>query len=301
MNCARLTKTWVLFVSVTLMLPGPLAQAASHLWRVNEVFSNADGTVQFIELKESLGEMTENGVGGKTVTSNTKTFTIPSNVAGSTANKHLLLATSAFAALPGVPTPDHIIVSNFFAVNGDTIKYAPAFNYDTFTFGAGALPTDGVNSIRITNYTTHTFTTGPKTPTNYAGQTICIDNDSDGYGSPGNVTCPNGSALDCNDNNVNINPGATENTAPGCTDALDNDCDTFIDCADSGCAGVVSEVCDDAIDNDCNGLTDCADPACAAVVPCIPTLSGTGLAVAAVLLVVAGQVVIVRRRRLARP
>lgn len=251
------------------------AEAASHLWRINEVFSNADGTVQFIELKESAGSAFENGVGGKTVTSTLKTFTIPENVAGSTANKHLLLATSAFAALPGAPTPDYIIVSNFFAMNGDTLKYAPAFNYDTFIFGAGALPTDGVNSIQITNYTTHSFTTGPNSPTNYAGQSgsvnaaACIDTDGDGYGSPGDALCPNGSETDCNNDNAAIHPGAVE-------------------------------LCADGVDNNCNGLTDCADAACAAVAPCIPTITGTGLAVAAVFLVVAGQVVIIRRRRLVR-
>jgi hypothetical protein len=38
----------------------------------------------------------------------------------------------------------------------------------------------------------------------------CTDNDGDGYGNPGSVLCPNGSATDCNDNDPSINPGATE-------------------------------------------------------------------------------------------
>ncbi|MCO6437355.1 MAG: putative metal-binding motif-containing protein [Phycisphaerae bacterium] len=38
----------------------------------------------------------------------------------------------------------------------------------------------------------------------------CNDTDGDGYGSPGNSQCPNGSATDCNNNNPNIFPGATE-------------------------------------------------------------------------------------------
>ncbi len=53
----------------------------------------------------------------------------------------------------------------------------------------------------------------------------CIDNDVDGYGNPGNSICSNGAATDCNDNNFNINPGATEI----CDDGVDNDCDTQID------------------------------------------------------------------------
>ncbi len=66
----------------------------------------------------------------------------------------------------------------------------------------------------------------------------CVDNDADGYGNPGNASCPNGSATDCNDNDSSVNPGATEGPAgsPTCTDGKDNDCDYLIDAGDPGCA-----------------------------------------------------------------
>ncbi len=53
-------------------------------------------------------------------------------------------------------------------------------------------------------------------------QTIvaCMDNDGDGYGSNGISTCSKGTAVDCNDNNAAINPGATE-----VCDGADNNCD----------------------------------------------------------------------------
>ncbi len=59
-----------------------------------------------------------------------------------------------------------------------------------------------------------------------AGEEECSDNDGDGYGSPGNSSCSNGSATDCNDNNGNIFPGATE-----VCNGIDDDCD---DVADDG-------------------------------------------------------------------
>ena len=80
------------------------AEAGSHSWRVSEVFSNADGTIQFIELKECCGLAGENGIHTHPVRSLTNEFPFPAPLnQGSTANKHLLLGTAAFAALPGAP------------------------------------------------------------------------------------------------------------------------------------------------------------------------------------------------------
>jgi hypothetical protein len=47
----------------------------------------------------------------------------------------------------------------------------------------------------------------------------CHDADGDGYGSPGNCSCSNGGALDCNDNNPHVYPGA-----PDICDGIDNQC-----------------------------------------------------------------------------
>lgn len=250
---------------------GEAALAGSHLWKINEVFSNASGTIQFIELKECCGGPGENFLNGYLVTSlaTGKVFTFPADLVGSTANQHMLLATAAFAAMPGAPTPDYIMLPNFIGMSGDTLRYHPSGNYDTFTFGAGAMPTNGTMAIHMTNYNTHTFITAVNSPTNRAGQTGsiaagCTDVDTDGYGSPGNAACPNGSATDCNDANPAINPGATE-------------------------------ICNDALDNDCDTKVDCLDPNCAAFIACVPTLSELGLmAMAGMLLGVGGWVI--RRR-----
>jgi hypothetical protein len=124
----------------------------------------------------------------------------------------------------------------------------------------------------------------------------CTDNDGDGYGNPGDSSCPNGSATDCNDNSRSINPGAAEN----CTDGIDNNCNNLVDtqdpnaincpiecidadgdgydgnCSPVDCADSnpdvnpgAYEVCDDVTDNDCNGKTDCADSACSSDPACV--------------------------------
>jgi hypothetical protein len=65
----------------------------------------------------------------------------------------------------------------------------------------------------------------------------CLDNDDDGYGDPGNGECPKGAAEDCDDDNYNVNPGATEGPVwdATCHDGLDNDCDTKKDADDPRC------------------------------------------------------------------
>ena len=48
-----------------------------------------------------------------------------------------------------------------------------------------------------------------------------------------------------------------------CTDGIDNDCDGFIDWADSNCQAATETSCTDGIDNDGDSLIDCQDPDCA--------------------------------------
>ena len=57
-----------LATGITFLLTG-IASAGIHTWDVNEVFSNSDGTIQFVELWESAGGADETGVGNGTITS----------------------------------------------------------------------------------------------------------------------------------------------------------------------------------------------------------------------------------------
>lgn len=239
--------------------------AGGHTWRINEVFSSADGTVQFIELIETCGGSGETSMGS--VDTNTSLPVDIANLApGTSASKRILLGTSNLQSFGG-PAPDYIIPANFFSLTGDTIQYIP---YHNCSVASGTVPTNGTSSLnRATGCLTSTcpLNVAVNSPTNFAGDSspivLCTDNDLDGYGNPGNAACPNGAATDCNDANPDINPGETE----VCTDAIDNDCDALTDCADPGCTDYQPEICDDTIDNDCDELADCDDPGCVGFQP----------------------------------
>ncbi len=159
-------------------LAGP-ALAGSHLWRIHEVFSNGDGSVQFIEMEECCGANNEIFINGRWILSAAtgSQLIFPENLSGDTANQHLLLATQSFADLPGAPTPDYIIDPDFLDLNADTLTY---WNYTaaTFPYSAGALPTDGSNSLvcLANDFEGCTmFETQVNSPTNFAGETGTID------------------------------------------------------------------------------------------------------------------------------
>jgi hypothetical protein len=168
----------------TMSISGFPAFAKSHTWRFTEVFSNADGTLQFIELRESLGLNDETLVPGHVISSTAtgKTFTVPPpNLPATTANKRLLFATPAFAALwatlPGAPVPDYIFPAGsvpFFSLTSDTLTCT---GWPNFTFTAGQLPTDGIRSLvcNLSSCTSAQLVVEVNSPTNYAGQTVSVD------------------------------------------------------------------------------------------------------------------------------
>ncbi len=143
---------------------------AFHLFRINELYSNADGSVQFIELNvgpfngEDLWQgqsitVTQGGV--------THSYTFPNNLPSSaTANTSVLIATQGFADL-GVVTPDYIVPSGFLFTNGGTVNFA---NVDAVAYGA--LPTDGSLSIDRSG------ATATNSPRDFAGATGTVQNNN---------------------------------------------------------------------------------------------------------------------------
>jgi hypothetical protein len=143
------------------MITSP-AQAAFHLWNIREIYTDASGSLQFIEFFCNSGS--QQFVGGQQITvtptggGTAHTFTLPSNLPGDTLNHAFLIATTA-ADAAGAPTPDFVLPANFLFAGGGTISFFGQ-NSGTYT----ALPTDGVLS--------RTWGDGNavNSPQNFAGQ-----------------------------------------------------------------------------------------------------------------------------------
>ncbi len=171
----RRTLSWVLWLFSVLATPA--AWASFHFFQIEEIFSNADGTVQYVVLHEVAGMNGENFLGGHTFTSTsggtTQTFTFPTDLPGGdqgpygqmpslTAFARVLIATQGFAQL-GLATPDYVIPNGFLPLTNGTINYA---GVDQVSYTA--LPTDGVTAINRSGMTLQNLAT------NFAGQSASV-------------------------------------------------------------------------------------------------------------------------------
>ncbi len=163
---------WVL--TAALALAAPVAWATYHTFQIDEIFSNADGTIQYVVLHETEGMDGQNLLAGKAFTATqgttSKQYFFQENLPGSvcdsygcsmlspTAHAHVLIATQGFAAL-GLVTPDYVIPNGFIPLVNGTLNYAGA---DLVAYAA--LPTDGVTALKRTGATI------PNVATNFAGK-----------------------------------------------------------------------------------------------------------------------------------
>src|SRR5262245_66348915 len=96
-------------------VPAAPALATFHLWRFQEIFTNADGTVEFIEMVCPTGPGTSNEffVNGQSLTAKSDAaavvpFSLNHNLTGqtSTSGQTFLFATAGYAALTGAVAAD---------------------------------------------------------------------------------------------------------------------------------------------------------------------------------------------------
>jgi serralysin len=172
MNRFRKTLT-VCFGTVLSLAITSRSEAAFHLWQISEVYSNASGSVQFVEL--FTDQSSQQFVNLTSFKSNANTYSFPAQLPADSANKHFLIATPGYAALPGVPAPDFILpTNNFFSTTADTLTLNGA-QFPSLTFTSGQLPTDGVHSLDRAYLGPFTAPPAPtvdvNSPTNFSGVT----------------------------------------------------------------------------------------------------------------------------------
>jgi len=157
-----------------------------------------------------------------------------------------------------------IQVSDTCVDKGDTVSFSPIVTGATnplsyvWNFGDGAYSTTESPARHFNNEKTYSVTLSVRDNEGrvaQAARTIivgncsngedpdCVDNDGvDYFATEG---C--GTQIDCDDNNIQVNP----ETAEICNDEVDNDCDDDVDCDDSDCEN--DSACSSCTDEDSDG------------------------------------------------
>jgi hypothetical protein len=132
-----------------LLVP-EVACAAFHAWDITEVYSSADGSVQFIEMRMQFGGQTALSCCGTRITATnsggTTDFIFGTNLpfgAGLTC----LIGTTNLASIPGGVTPNYVIPPNFIRrpIGGGSAALIFSGNGSQAVFSS--LPTDGRSAL----------------------------------------------------------------------------------------------------------------------------------------------------------
>lgn len=142
-----------------------------HLFRINELYSNASGSIQFIELTigNINGESFWQGQSIDVTQGNlVHSFRFTTNLPNpNTANKSVLIATQGFANL-NLVKPDYIVPDGFLFTSGSaTVEFAGA---DAVIYAN--LPVNGIHSIDRNG------TIQVNSPKNFAGATAIVPSDT---------------------------------------------------------------------------------------------------------------------------
>src|SRR5947207_9111517 len=154
------------FLVVVLLAASP-ARADFATFVIDELYSNADGSVQYVVLHEAQGANGANLLTGRTLIATragvAKVFTFPVDLASATtANRRVLIGSNGFAALSPI-APDYQMPDRFLATDGGTVNYA---GVDQIAYAT--LPTDGITGLYRPGGVAANLAT------NFAGRTFAV-------------------------------------------------------------------------------------------------------------------------------
>jgi hypothetical protein len=159
-------------VAAALVAAAPLAQAD---FQIEEIYSSADGRIQYVVLHEASGANGLQALHGATLTSThsgfAKTYRFTNDLPSSlTAGRRVLVATQGFAALTLI-VPDYVLPDQFLATDAAMLDFAyplspPIFGHDQVAYAS--LPIDGTNALARVGVPT------PNVATNFAGATAVV-------------------------------------------------------------------------------------------------------------------------------
>jgi hypothetical protein len=146
----RLSALWIFMLACALPAT---AGAAAHAFVIDQVFSNADGLVQYVLLRETAGANGQDGFAGLTLTAaqgaRVSTFTFPKDLPSTTTAKHaVLIASAGYVALAATTpefaaaAPDYVMPNRFLPTAAGHLAFADAdaLDYDV-------LPGDGFSAL----------------------------------------------------------------------------------------------------------------------------------------------------------
>jgi hypothetical protein len=140
----RLIRRFLLCIAAFAMIGS--ANAAFHLFVVEQVYSNFDGSIQFIVLRQEPPAVDEHEWKGHVLQSVhdgiDTIFTFPNDLPNRrTAGRRVLVATQGFASL-GIVTPDYVVPNGFLGTGAGLVRCCDGYEYMY-----PSLPTDGVTAL----------------------------------------------------------------------------------------------------------------------------------------------------------
>jgi serralysin len=143
------------FLTAIVIICSQQAEATFHEWKIDQVFSNASGTVQYVDFLLTTPTDDEQFLSFAQFASGSHTMGFTNLPSQPVNGQHFLIATPGFAAIAGV-TPDFTFPATpFFNRSGDTVSYASGLDTLTFTAlpgGKNAVGHGGVVLARPTNF-----------------------------------------------------------------------------------------------------------------------------------------------------